>query len=234
MGVFDDKKFDGLDWISQATEPMDSRLNEILEQLPDRLHLDFNRFLKICGSIHNLTITSAIYNIVTDTVGDHLCWEQLCALCTCFAFEVEGDSIALDFEKQQITGSIYIVKTATTIDEKHLESILGVEGMNMMLSIDLSVNEAMDRCNEIMSMLGRCEDSIKTRSAYKKRVALLRRVRDLFRSNEWNIKDTVLADKVGGWIASYIIDGNLAALSNFCRLKVMTHKGQAIYSMEEV
>ncbi len=56
----------------------------------------------------------------------------------------------------------------------------------------------------------------------------------LFKTNEWKIKDTELANKVGFWIKDYIVDGNLAAYSNFCRLKVMTHKDQPIYSMEEV
>jgi hypothetical protein len=94
--------------------------------------------------------------------------------------------------------------------------------------------DGIGRANEIMEILGGCEGGLRTRSIRRKRAALHDRLVKLFKDNEWNIKDTTLANKVGFWICSYVKEGNLAAFSNFCRLKVMTHKGQPIYSMEEV
>ena len=90
------------------------------------------------------------------------------------------------------------------------------------------------RANDIMELLGGCEEGLRSRSDRRKKSVIHKRVGEIFKDNLWNIRDTELATKVGSWIRCYIENGNLAAYSNFCRLKVMTHKGQPIYSMEEV
>ena len=56
---------------------------------------------------------------------------------------------------------------------------------------------------------------------------------NIFKNNEWRIRDTSLANKMCTWIKLYAEDGNLAAFNNFCKLKVMTHNGGPIYSIEE-
>jgi hypothetical protein len=97
-----------------------------------------------------------------------------------------------------------------------------------------SFNMSVSRANEILELLGNSDAGLRSRSPRKKKESLYYRLKNLFETNEWNIKDTELANKIGVWIVSYILNGDLSALSNFCRLKVMTHKGQPIYSMEEV
>lgn len=236
MGVFDDKKFEELDWISQATEPIDSQLNEVLGKLPDEVQIDFKTFKAILGDNHynhDLTISKVVSHLMLEARLGMLGFKQQDALLRCFTLTMEGNEVLLDFEKQTIVGDIRLIKTVYTMDEKLLEGLLGAEAVDIVNSISMRT-DFFGRTNEIMELLGKCDDGIRTRSPGKKRVLLTKRLKEIFKTNEWKIKDTELANKIGLWIRSYIVDENVASLSNFCRLKVMTHKDQAIYSMEEV
>jgi hypothetical protein len=235
MGVFDDKKFEELDWISQATEPIDSELNEILAALPDDLTIDFETYKSMVGD--NYTMDLSLDRIVSYLVKHHaaktLSWSQKNVIVPCFSIEMD-ETVYLDFESKRISGDIKVVKIQSTMDEKVLEGLLGKEGIDSVQSMFFS-GPGIGRANEVMEILGGIEDAaFKTRSERKKKHFLVKRLVTLFKTNEWKIKDTELANKVGRWIKEYIVDGNLASFSNFCRLKVMTHKDQPIYSMEEV
>ena len=235
MGVFDDKKFEELDWISQATEPIDSELNEILGEMPEEIIIDFKAYKEMIGDSYGLDLNIdriISHALVKFTTKQALSYQQRDIIRPCF--EIQMDSgVDLDFENEIITGSIKFVKIQSTLDEKVLEGMLGREGIEQVNSMYFH-GPGLSRANEIMELLGGCEDGLRTRSERRKRVAIKQRLVKLFKNNEWKIKDTELANKVGGWIRSYVVDGNLAAFSNFCRLKVMTHKDQPIYSMEEV
>ena len=63
MGVFDDKKFEELDWISQATEPIDSELNEVLGAVPEEVVLDFNMYKEMVGGSHGLDLSKDRFTI---------------------------------------------------------------------------------------------------------------------------------------------------------------------------
>lgn len=237
MGVFDDKKFDELDWISQATEPIDSKMNEVLAIMPDTINIDFNMYRDLLGSRSygtELSINQVISHYVTKSKLE-LSYHQQKALEKCFMFEIIGEGLMLDFENKVISGGeIKLSKVTTTMDEQVLKSMLGSEGIEQFSYCRYNDPQAMSRMNEVMELLAKCEHGLKTRSVHKKRHAIVNRLKVLFKDNEWNIRDTELANKVGKWMRDYVQDGNLAAFSNFCRLKVMTHKGQPIYSMEEI
>jgi hypothetical protein len=242
MGVFDDKKFEELDWISQATEPIDSELNELLEKLPDEVFIDFPTYMMLVGirgySL-DLSLDTVVFNLMAKTQSkdliDKISYTHRDQLKKCFKFEVSGHNLTINFETRTIDGGeIKLVKTMSTLDEDTLKGILGNEGILKVHNMGYLEPSALSRMNEIMELLGNCQSGLRTRSYRTKRRELSMRLQKLFKDNEWNIKDTGLADKVGFWIADYVKEGNLAALSNFCRIKVMTHKGQPIYSMEEV
>lgn len=237
MGVFDDKKFDELDWISQATEPIDSKMNEVLGLIPESLTFDFNLYVEMINGAYglDLSLDRAIAHCLSTYSPDvHLTCDQKNVLRDMFEFQINPDeSIILDFENRTLTGEIKLIKLASTMDEKVLESLLGKEGI-MAVSAMYCGPAGLSRANEIMDLLGQCEEGMRTRSDRRKRRIIQTRLTNLFKINEWNIRDTELANKVGFWIRDYVSSGNLAAFSNFCRLKVMTHKNQPIYSMEEV
>lgn len=241
MSVFADKKFEELDWISQATEPIDSKLNVILSKIPDEIELTFDFVVKTMTSsmyteVNPISIIrQALYNSASEQIS--MSWDDERTLKECFEFQYPENAI-IDFERKFITPGIKMVKLSSTLDEKVLEAILGREGIVAVGTLydipSLNLSASLSRANEIIELLGKCDDGLRTKSFKKKRGVIVRRLKELFKTNEWKIKDTELANKVGFWIKSYILEGDLAAFSNFCRLKVMTHKELPIYSMEEV
>jgi hypothetical protein len=237
MGVFDDKKFESLDWISQATEPIDSELNMLLGNIPDETVLDIKTILDFVGESYGMTISldRAMMALVKkhNPSSKPLSWQEKDTLKRCFRLEIVGQPI-IDFTTKTVSGGeVKVIRETSTLDEKDLKNILGREGIDAVRN-GWFPSDASSRINEIFELLGKCDGGLKSRSLRKKRSFLYSRLIELFKTNEWNIKDTTLANKVGFWICDYIKDKNMAAMSNFCRLKVMTHKGQPIYSMEEV
>jgi len=247
MSVFVDKKFENLDWISAATEPMESSINEVLAVLPDCIVVDYPTYLNIVGDSWSLNIdANGVLRHVSNTYKPQnpieesamlkmksMGYSNKSILLDSFKFELEGSPI-IDHVNGVISGGqIKLIKTGSTVEEKVLSKILGQEGLGEIYSVYFHPS-CGNRVNEIMELLGKCENGIKQKSIKKKRHVLINRLREIFKNNEWSIKDTDLADKMGHWIALYITKGDLSALSNFCRLKVMTHKGNPIYSMEEV
>ncbi len=233
MGVFDDKKFEELDWISQATEPIDSELNEILAVIPDELEIDFKLYKEMVGDSYSMDLSAdRIISYLASKAGKYLSYQQRDVIRPCFEIQMDRE-VDMDFENEVITGMIKFVKVQSTMDEKVLEGLLGREGIDAIGSMYFH-GAGLGRANEIMELLGGCEKGLRTRSERNKRAIIRQRLVVLFKNNEWKIKDTELANKVGRWIKEYVVDGNLSAFSNFCRLKVMTHKDQPIYSMEEV
>lgn len=247
MGVFVDKKYENLDWISAATEPMESVLNDVLGLLPDSYDISYDTYREIIGEswTTSIGVTGAVRLIAKKIAAidpdqqkimskiSSFSWHQTNKLMSCFQFQVEGNPI-MDCTQQIIYGgTLKVIKVVNTLDEKILGDLLGKGGIDVVKGHYLNTSE-ISRTNEIMELLGSCEEGLKTRSLRTKKRVLVNRLQNLFKNNEWNIKDTELADKVGSWIIDYIYKGDLSALSNFCRLKVMTHKGNPIYSMEEV
>lgn len=234
MGVFDDKKFEELDWISQATEPIDSQLNEVLGLIPEEITIDFKTYCAMLRDGYGMDLnTRAAIDYCVKTYCRHIAvsYDNLSYLREQFKFEGAAE-VTIDFEKEIIIGELKLIKLSNTMDEKVLANLLGKEGIYRVSSMNIP-SAGLTRANDIMELLGKCEAGLKSRSERKKRQMIKERLVKLFKDNEWMIKDTELANKVGVWIYQYVADGNLAAYSNFCRLKVMTHKGQPIYSMQE-
>lgn len=234
MGVFDDKKFEELDWISQATEPIDSQLNEVLGLIPEVINVDFDLYIKIASMGYGLDLSTrgaVDYCVRNYCKHINVTYDNVSHLRNLFKFEADGE-MTINFEDRTLSGNLRIIKLANTMDEKVLAGMLGRDGVMRVSSMNIT-QDGLSRANDIMELLGKCDAGLRTRSERKKRQMIVSRLTELFKNNEWIIKDTELANKVGMWINQYVVDGNLAAYSNFCRLKVMTHKGQPIYSMQE-
>lgn len=239
MGILDDKKFEEMDWISQATEPIDSQLNTILGGFPDEFIIDYNTYFAILkmgnDSIFGLwkhTIMNYVAHEFNLPKFGSLSYKEMALLESCFTLSIEPDTI-LNLNTKQLSKPIVLKKIKNSLEDKELSKILGAKGVNSLYYLRIN-DENVSRAHEIMDIVGKCDSGLRTKSFSKKSSILHNRVRDIFSNNEWLIKDGELADKIGLWMSSYIIDGNLAALSNLYRLKVMTHKQQAIYSIEEV
>lgn len=227
MGVFDDKRYDQLDWVSQAVQPIETPLAKILESMPEKTLIDYEWFKS--GSLDR---DEVIEHLIGKVHKERLSYGDKATIVDCFEFQVESPNIVYDMVNQKMHGEIYIVKTKFTLDEDRLKASLGSEGRQYLGQINTH-NMDFPRANEMLELLEKSEEGLRSRSGRTKRQVMLTRLEEIFKNNEWNVKNTELANKVSMWIRDYIEKGNLAALSNITRLKVMTYKGGPIYSVEE-
>ena len=238
MGVFDDKKFERLDWMTQITETIDSELSDILAELPDRVEYDA---AKLAQNIHSHSYVS--FSFSSDYVVPHLIsdlpqyraltWAEQSAIARCFKFEISPD-LEFNLETKAMSGTMALVKIVHAFEDDELQRLMGAKGLAGFRSRVIFNDEwPIERFNEILDILGSCDEDKKNRSQNKKTRRIEARLREIFSTNEWRIRDMTLADKVCDWAADYILSGNLAALTNLCKLKVMTHHNMPIYSVEE-
>jgi hypothetical protein len=234
MGIFDDKKFDQLDWMTQVTETIESKLNELLAKLPDKVELSYDDvvYFMEAGYSTYLPRDVIVRKILREFPEFRLSWEDEQTIKNCFELEM-SDSFIIDMENKRLEGSVSLVKRTHTLSCEQLQASMGQEGLNYLNRISWCAEGALARANEVLELLGGCDDSIKNRSSRKKRKAIHSRLTKIFTENEWRVRDTELANKIGKWVYLYVSEGNLAAFSNFCKVKVMTHQGGPIYSIEE-
>lgn len=234
MGVFDDKKFEQLDWMSQITETIESPLNGLLARLPDRVEFDVNSIRERASSSRfALQVSSVVHNLMSKTSPKvYLSWGEQGKLDKCFKFEASPD-LEVDLAAGTMKGSLALVKIVNQLTDEELQPMMGARGIDAIRSVHWDDKPPFERMNEILDILGKCEEVQKNRSARKKLDRIEERLQDIFANNEWRIRDMSLADKVGNWIANYISTGNLMSLVNFTKLKVMTHNNMPIYSIEE-
>lgn len=241
MGVFDDTKFEQLDWMTQMTETIDSDLNGLLARLPDRKVISKEEIIEACSSSYSssLSVGTVVREMVKDLGTDHkyaLSYEEDAQLRKCFKLQTDG-TVEVDLEKNSVVGEVAIVKVVQTLSDEELQLFMGHKGIESLRRLDSNADSqalgALERYNEILDILGGCEEHMRNRSMRKKTNALVDRLRKIFATNEWRIRDMGLANKISFWIKGYINDGNLPCLMNLCKVKAMTHSNMPIYSVVE-
>lgn len=235
MGVFDDKKFEQLDWVSQITETIDSEVNELLARLPDKLEFDQGSIATFMDQGYDglrLSVGNVVRHLIRNTKDrPKLSYEDEQVIIKCFKFET-SENIELDMENGTMIGEVSLIKITATLEDQELQKMLGRQGIAEVYRINWNP-ECLSRVHEVMELLGGLDKFMSGRAMRKKREAVVNRLSDIFENNEWRIRDAQLANKIGKWLAEYIESGNLAAFSNFCKVKVMTHQNMPIYSIEE-
>lgn len=230
MGLFDDKKYENMDWVSQAVEPIESKTAILLGQLPDEITFTFETYKSLLRNGYTTSsVEQVVSNLLREVADGRVDWKEVNLITKCFEFKI-SDNVIINFETQSIEGEIKLVKRKKTLEDKELQELMGMKGSEY---IDPYGQNQYQYAHEIADFLGCQQDVLKSRSVRTKVAGIRYKYRTIMRENLWNIKDVELADKVGLWIGSYCQTGNLAALKNLTKLKVMTHKGMPIYSIEE-
>jgi hypothetical protein len=229
MGVFDDKRYEALDWVSKAVEPVECGLAKILEEFPEHIEFNYDMLAKHMMNHNNvwrLYAREAIRQFISTTLHSR----ELALLENCIEFQ-GSSALQLDFEAGTMTGTLALVKTRSAFTEEELQSMIGKQGIEECYQLSYGDYD-IARLNEIADLLG-ATDALSSRSYRKKVSSVTGRLTEIMQKNEWNIRNVELSDKVGRWIYRYVIYGDLSALTNICKLKVMTHKNLPIYSMAE-
>lgn len=229
MKLFEDQVYEGMDWLEAACQPIHDNLNEVLAKLPDSIEVTPEILLR-WGSPTSIYVRDAISSIrETVELTEGLSYRDIDLINDCYEFKSEGHPIFLADEGIIKGGSIMLVKVKHGFDEKETEQRLFSVSKDVINRIRHR-GASLPALNEMTELLG-LEEARKSRSKKDKVEAIKKEMLDIMSKNRWMIRDMELSNKVGTWVECYVEDGNLAALSNFCKLKVMTHKGQPIYSI---
>lgn len=230
MGVFEDKQYESMDWIAKAVEPIDSKLNTILAQMPDEIVIHtYDQWMRYTRSYSGLYMNTVLLPYLTKHI---LSSEDEALIISKYTVETIGDCL-IDLENKVLTGTIKIVKSGE-LTEEEIQANLGSQGARYLHNGSFTDDKScIARLHDVAELFGKCEAVFKTRSVYKKQSLLADRLRDILKNKEWNVRSAPLADKIGKWAHDYVDRGNLAAYTNLCKLKVMTHAGDPIYSIKE-
>lgn len=227
MGFFDDDVYENLDWLSQAVTPMLFSGNTILSQLPDTIDVSQLQMLDAINKYGRIEKSSILNSLVDRENTKTWIYE---AIRRCFKFECENN-VMFDPGKG-IFPSIKLVKAKQSFSEKEIIKLLEDRVYYMCLDRNL------ERLNEILELIdykpiNNLPSARSSRSAKKKVAGITKTLNNIFAENQWQIRDADLMARLVSWIQEYVCYGNLAALTNITKLKIMTHKKQPIYSIKE-
>jgi hypothetical protein len=230
INLFEDKEYDNMEWLGKAVEPFIFPQNEVLASIPERIDLTYEDlvslitgdFMRINGSELLVYLARKLdLNFNEDDWG---------FLRDNIKVEVDPDTV-IDFEEQTLKGGVRIIKTKNEYSEQEILEYTARFVRERLKRCNYS-NENLSRYNEIMDLLGAKEDR-QGRSARYKLDSIVKTMVTIVEEDKWRVRNVDLFIRCAGWIVGYLENGNLAALSNFTRLKCMVHKGAPIYSMEE-
>ena len=257
MSIFIDKKFEQLDWISKAVEPMDSTLNEILGYLPDEIEISKQDILDhITNSREEIKhfylikphIEAKHLSLISDESLIARSYKLQCRNIDGSSLDEEdsdnylGDGplkVKFDSSTGEISARLFLIKVKAALSEAEMNTIFGKKGLAAISNLAYGIYRedeynARKRIIELIDLLGPAPDfNLEKTTSTRKTVRGLRLFyRILCDKNVLNIKSVELIDKLGEWMADYVISADAVAIANIGKLKIMTSFGQPIYSME--
>jgi len=230
---FADKKYQQMDWISQAVSPWEFDLLPIIAAMPDKIEITPELLLKracfVSGDmdiIPSLTQSAAKLGHDLSQYPTHLYpWNNL--------FQIHGETDAIvDFESMTLSTSIAIIKVKPTLDDSDCcECASRIIRDKISWNFEIKQPDLV-RAGEIMDLLGINPGA--ARGGRNRRQEIRGALIDIMEQDKWRIRNMKLVHKIPEWVIDYINNGKLDSMANFAKLKVMTHSGQPIYSMSEV
>ncbi len=120
MSVFKDKTYEGMDWLSQAVEPIHNPLNDFLAMMPDEYLIPTSLiFQSLAGSwnksLNRETVVRHIYQNAFSKESNSLSWEDRATLEKCFAFELSPEPVVV--EGGSSSGWIKLIKKVTILED---------------------------------------------------------------------------------------------------------------------
>jgi hypothetical protein len=237
--MFKDKVYDDLDDISKLVEPYQYKLNEEIVQFPDEIEVTPEMILKCYDRSWGWSgiNTDGIVTSKAEELGLMELRKDYDTKNTFFEIQVkdkeDDEEITIDFETGKMSHRIFVVKVKDIYDDADLakkarHNIVGT--IKNELWNARRVNKP--RLNELADLYG--AEEVKKDRSYKGKVRkFCNHLEGLMDDLKLDIRDIELSKKFGEWIVSYVKDGNLAALNNVTRIKIITHKNRPIYSIEE-
>lgn len=233
--MFKDKFYEEMDDISKMIEPYQYSVNEDLSRFPDQVEITpedletpWGLTTKDVLRRHAKTLgLSSLVDKSYDMANDFFEFRIL------NEFDEEIEETTLNFKDGILSDKIFMVKKRVAYEDADVEKIAKqaiIDGLSFSSWLYRELNPG--RFNEIADLFND-GDTKKQRSIRKKSYSFRNHMSKLIDSKKIDIRDIDLCSRFASWILLYIKDGNLAALNNVTRLKIMMHQNKPIYSMEE-
>jgi len=230
--MFEDKIFDGLDDISKMMEPYTYSINDILSNMPQELTVTYD---EICELIQrqsdrfNIRAADILRLKFRDSSEEIL--DNLMEFNNFYGIET-SESLSIDFETSSINGILKTVKIKNGYTEDELALKIKnkiIESIRNAMYSPSSFNKT--NANELADLFDIKKVSSE-RGARAKRELMVAGFNKIL-EEKLHIRDVDLAIRVARWIKKFLQDGNLGAINNLCKMKILSHKERAIYSIED-
>lgn len=239
MSIFKDKVYEELDDISKLVEPFQFKINEELSQIPDEVEITLEDIKGAFSSWGWYSLNS--YDVVSKVAKElglkNVEKEARSVAQEFFEIQVkgleEGDQVTLDLDRNYISHRIFLVKTKLAYEDNEIEGM----SKNIILHTirgNLHNNKTVNkpRLNELADLYG-ANDVLQDRTYRGKVNKFCNHLEKLIDDKKLDIRDFELSKKFGWWISLYVREGNLPALNNITRIKIMMHENRPIYSIQE-
>lgn len=232
MSFFQDKEYEEMDWLNLAQEMPVFTANDILIAMPDEIAITADVIANHGTPWNQIDLDSILKSHVPE--GTHPNIKN--ALYKAYTFKVE-DGTTYNFKTRNLRGEINLVKNFQMYEGEKLMKLMVNLTQTILRdrlgNIPYKSLDVSGRVNEIVDFLNNDSGIRKTRSLNRKIRILHHQYTTVIKEDKWRLRDMDLLLKAVNWACDYIKTGNLASLTNFNKLKVMTYKKDPIYSMEE-
>lgn len=237
--MFRDKVYEELDDISKLIEPYLCEDNEKLCTIPNEITLSFEDIYALTVNnygINGFGINEILMRYSDETNQQYIKKNEYELSRKFFKIVVDieaGDEVIVDLEKREVSHEIKLIKQKIYLEEDEIKEKFK-RNIERTLYGSLNGSKVLNkrRTNEIAELFN-MHDVRKDRSWRGKlhymKIFFVKSVNN----NSIDIRSAILYNNFMNWIVAYIKNGNLVALKNLTKIKVMTHYEKPIYSIEE-
>lgn len=237
MSIFDDKKLNEFDELTQLIEPFVFPVNAALNKFPKEVILDYDDICNlnsdgdISGTIYMSTLLTNIDSKLKLDIGFNINHDD--NFKNKFELEIIGGT-TIDYANGILTGEIKLKKQDGTYSDKEIKDIMINEFSQRAFSgIRKQKDAPASRFAELAETCGILSGMKQLRGFGEKKRFIQEHLKGELESNKVRIRDVSLASKYGRWINKYLRDGNMTALKNIALLRIMSYSDKAIYSIQE-
>lgn len=234
MDLFKDKTYEELDDISQLVEPYVLDINEDLSKCDNEIIIDEERLSSIVmmhGSIALRKLISWHANNNGLKILANYCDRDYYFAENFFELQIQ-EGTTFNASTRTINGSIKLIKKKIAYEDKEIEEMMLNEINKSFRSYPRPSKISKPRLNEICDLFN-VKEALSSRSADEKLRYLLKRYKDLVQDRSLNIRDYALFQRFLQWNWLYVVNGNLPAMSNITKVKIMMRSELPIYSIKE-
>lgn len=237
MDIFGDKQYENMDWVIKAIEPITFSMSDLIPTLPDKYVVNtvdqVERLLKRLSYSTSVNVTM-VFNMMLEDHAINLTDFQRKHAEDFYKLYIDGEA-TVNMEDRTMKGSMVLekIKNAYTEDDlKQAMEEIPYDEIRGWFRHEDEETVAQARLQEILDLCGDRE-GMQKRSLAKKHESLKVFYKKILKENKWNIRSVDMAIKIARWIRLYVEKGDMAAMTNFCRVKAMTHRGYPIYELED-